>query len=89
MHQFFKNISGILVGLCPVIIAIVLAYFLYTAYPSSLMLIAGVVLLIISLLIGYSMFKECRKVGILDFMGYLNSTKDMNYPSDNDEDNKM
>ncbi len=85
MHQFFKYVSGILVGMCPVIVAFVLSYLLYIAHPSVLMIIVGIVTMVISLLIGYSMFKECSKVGILDFMTNLYATKDMDNLKQNEK----
>jgi len=75
--------------MCPVIVAFVLSYLLYIAHPSVLMIIVGIVAIVVSLLIGYSMFKECSKVGILDFMTNLYATKDMDSPNQDEKSSQQ
>lgn len=77
MKKFLTIISGIIVGLFPVVIAVVLSLFIYLSFPGIVGISVSVLLVLASVWTGVAIFRNIQQVGLIEFFTRVHATPDL------------
>ena len=77
MKKLLTIISGIIVGLFPVIIAGILSLFIYLGFPGIVGVVVSALLVLASGVAGIAIFKKIQLVGLIDFFTIVHASPDL------------
>lgn len=77
MKKLLTILSGIIVGLFPVIFAVVFGLFISLSFPGIVGVSVSVLLVLASVWAGVAIFKNIQEVGLIEFFTRVHATPDL------------
>ncbi|MGB0431248.1 MAG: hypothetical protein ACPGLV_12300 [Bacteroidia bacterium] len=77
MKKAFYLVSGFFLGLAPLIIASIIGFFFYVAFPNAVGISIIIVLTLLAVWIGINVFKKVYVIGPIEFLTAVHATPDL------------